>query len=93
MAELAYMEINGLLYPDIKIDDEELLNDLGKYGELRLKYLYEHKPKVYSELLIMGKLAQHCTEISKVAFERSEQIQLAYLEAHSISTEDFWERM
>jgi len=37
MIERSYTEINGLLSPDIKVDDEELFQDLGKYGELRFE--------------------------------------------------------
>ncbi|MDD2959737.1 MAG: TnpV protein [Lachnospiraceae bacterium] len=56
--DLEYTEIDGLLYPNIEIGDKELLDNLGTYGTLRLCYLYEHKPEMYRELLITGKLAQ-----------------------------------
>lgn len=49
MIELDYIEIDGLLYPNIALDDEELYSDLGKYGNLRLKYLHEQKPEMYRE--------------------------------------------
>jgi len=58
-----------------------------------LEYLQKQKPQLYSELLIIGKLAQHCTEIDKIAFERSEQIQSAYLETYPIQTDDFQQRV
>lgn len=32
MIELDYIEIDGLLYPNIALDDEKLYSDLGKYG-------------------------------------------------------------
>lgn len=32
--EFEYTEIDGLLYPNIEIDGEALLNNLGKYGLL-----------------------------------------------------------
>ncbi|MEG0692281.1 MAG: TnpV protein [Oscillospiraceae bacterium] len=39
---LNYIEIDGLLYPNIEIDNKELLDNLGKYGRLRLEYLNRH---------------------------------------------------
>ena len=56
--ELEYEEIDGILYPKIQIsndvkDDER---PLGKYGQMRLKYLKEHKTYVYRELLVNGEL-------------------------------------
>lgn len=36
--DLEYIEINGLLYPNIEIGGSEVLKNLGKYGRLRLEY-------------------------------------------------------
>ncbi|OPX42257.1 hypothetical protein CLHUN_39080 [Ruminiclostridium hungatei] len=74
MIELDYIEIDGLLYPNIALDDEDLYGDLGKYGNLRLKYLHEQKPEMYRELLVSGKLAQHCVNMEKSAFDMAERI-------------------
>lgn len=80
MIELDYIEIDGLLYPNIALDDEELYSDLDKYGNLRLKYLHEQKPEMYRELLVSGKLARHCADIKKSAFDMAERIRGQYLE-------------
>ena len=72
--EFEYTEIDGLLYLNIKIDGKSEIDDLGKYGRLRLNYLREQKPQMYSELLLTGKLAEHCIGIDNAAFEISEQI-------------------
>lgn len=39
--EFEYTEIEGLLYPNIEIDGKTELENLGKYGLLRLSYVYE----------------------------------------------------
>ncbi len=51
-----YIERNGLLYPNIVIEDADRIEELGKYGKLRLEYLHSQKPQMYRELLITGKL-------------------------------------
>ncbi len=88
MIELEYIEIDGLLYPNIVLDDEELYSDLGKYGNLRLKYLHEQKPEMYRELLISGKLARHCADMEKAAFDMAERIRGQYLEQNPPPVED-----
>ena len=72
--EMEYIEIDGLLFPNIEVDNKELLNNLGKYGRLRLEYLCNEKPQMYRELLLTGKLAQHCADIEQQAFVMAEQI-------------------
>lgn len=34
MIDLEYVEIDGLIYPNIQLDDAEAYDDLGKYGSL-----------------------------------------------------------
>ncbi len=93
MIGLDYIEIDGLLYPNIALDDEELYGDLGKYGNLRLKYLQEQKPEMYRELLFSGKLAQHCSDMEKSAFDIAERIRGQYLEQKPPPLEDTSERI
>ncbi|MDD2972298.1 MAG: TnpV protein [Lachnospiraceae bacterium] len=91
--ELGYTEIDGLLYPNIETGMEHIEGDLGKYGILRLRYLYEHKREMYRTLLLTGKLALHCKAVDIAAFEQSEQIQAAWLDTHPMPLEDTLERV
>ena len=93
MIDLEYTEIDGLLYPKIETGMEHIEGDLGKYGVLRLRYLHEHRHALYRNLLLTGKLAQHCKAIDIAAFEQSEQIQSAWLETHPMPLEDTLERV
>lgn len=88
-----YIETDGLLYPNIAIDDPEKLNDLGKYGRLRLQYLKLQKPWVFRELVIQGQLAEHCGQIEKQANRLSETVQESYIKRHPLPDDDFWERL
>ena len=82
MIEMEYIEIDGLLYPNIQLDDEKLYGELGKYDNLRLAYLHETNPGRYQKLLFTGKLARHCADVEQRAFEISERIRVQYLTAH-----------
>lgn len=87
--ELNYIEKDGLLYPDIDIGAEGL-NNLGRYGKMRLEYLHAQKSELYRELLYTAKLAEHCEQIEAVAFKMSEQIQDDYISKHPLPDDDFW---
>ena len=91
--EFEYTEIGGWLYPNIKIDGKSELDDLGKYGRLRLNYLHGQKPGMYRELLLTGKLLEHCMTIEKSAFEMAERIRTDYLKAHPMPEDDTMERI
>ena len=90
--EFEYTEIDGLLYPNIEIDEKAELDSLGKYGRLRLNYLHEQKLGMYRELLLTGKLAEYCTVIDKTAFEMAERTRADYLKKHPLPEEDTMER-
>ena len=90
--EFEYTEVDGLLYPNIEIDGKIKLNDLGKYGRLRLNYLHEQKPEMYRELLLTGRLAEHCAMIEKIAFDMAEGIRSDYLKVHLMPEENTIER-
>lgn len=91
--DLEYIEIDGLLYPNIEIGGSEILNNLGKYGRLRLEYLHGFKREMYRELFFSGKLAEHCATVDMRAFERAERIRADYLKRHPMPEEDALERI
>lgn len=91
--DLEYIEIDGLLYPNIEIEGSEVLKNLGKYGRLHLEYLHGFKQEMYRELLFTGKLAEHCAMVDMRAFELSECIRTYYLKQHPMPEEDAMERI
>lgn len=93
LMELDYVEVDGLLYPRIEIDGKEMLDNLGKYGRMRLEYLRECRSGRYRELLVSGKLAGHCKSVDELGFEMAEQIWKQYFENHHVYDESFMERI
>ncbi|MBR5342910.1 MAG: TnpV protein [Oscillospiraceae bacterium] len=64
-----YNELNGsytntgdVLIPDLKLSEAEAAC-LGKWGRMRKRYLKEHRPVLYTNLLLSEKLYPHCAEI------------------------------
>lgn len=63
---MKYRNINGYLVPNFSLESSEPPS-WGKYGELRLRYLEEHQPILYTLLMIEGKLHCHLLEINQEA--------------------------
>lgn len=72
---------NGLTYtlcgdcylPDLNLPDTDKI-PLGHYGRMRLNYLREHRPGLYTRLILSGKLYEHLSEIDQTSRRRMEQI-------------------
>ena len=47
---------------------------IGHYGWMRLNYLREYRPGLYTSLILSGKLYEHLTEIDQTSHQRMEQI-------------------
>lgn len=77
--DLEYIEVDGVLHPNIELGGSELLKYLGKYGRLRLEYLQRFKQELYRELLFGGNLPEHCAAVDMRAYELSERIHTYYL--------------
>ena len=63
-----YTQVGDYLLPDLIIDEAEQ-QPVGKYGRMRKRYLKEHRPILFSNLLLSGKLDQHLAEIDHACVE------------------------
>ncbi len=66
-----YTQVGDYLLPDLIIDEAEQ-QPVDKYGRMRKRYLKEHRPVLFTNLLLSGKLDQHLTEIDRACTERVE---------------------
>jgi len=56
--------------PDIKLSDLPDAPPLGRYGRMHKAYLREHRPILYSQLLLSERLYPLCREIDEAAATR-----------------------
>ena len=66
MTELKYNRCGDYLIPDMGLSDEDLMLP-GKYGLMRCNYLKEHRPGLYTRLLLSGQLMQQLHEVDRSA--------------------------
>lgn len=66
-----YTQVGDYLLPNLIIDEAEQ-QPIGKYGRMRKRYLKEHRPVLFTNLLLSGKLDQHLAEIDHACVDRVE---------------------
>ncbi len=64
-----YTQVGDFLLPNLYIESREEYH-IGKYGRMRKRYLKEHRPILFSNLLLSGKLDRHLAEIDHACAER-----------------------
>ena len=67
--ELTYTEKDGLLIPDLVLDDQPP-GSIGKYGRMRKRYLEQKHDGTFSALVLSGQLTQQLLDIDQAAWEQ-----------------------
>lgn len=80
MKSITYHQHGDYLLPDLSIEEDQ--PSFGKYGMLRKTYLKNHKPGVYSSLLLSGRLNTHLAEIDGRAKTTLDELVHNYLQTH-----------
>lgn len=60
-------------FPNLELP-EVPLQTIGHYGRMRLNYLQEYRPDLFTRLILSGKLYEHLAEIDQTSRRRMEQI-------------------
>ena len=83
---LTYTQNGDYLIPDLSLTEQES-RPLGKYGRIRKKYLEEHRPILWNQMILNETLFPHLREIEDIANRRLEQMMPNLLKAAGV-TED-----
>jgi len=86
MVEITYHKDGDFFVPDLYLEKENYENDyiIGKYGNLRLEYLKQHKKAEYIIMFMNKTLRKHIVEIDKQAKRRFEILMKQMLEKNPI---------
>jgi hypothetical protein len=68
--ELSCTRVGDYLLPNIKLSDPPDAPPLGYYGMRHKAYLREHRPILYSHLLLSERLYPLCRAVDEAAAER-----------------------
>ena len=92
MEKYIYNEQNGLWYelqgdyyiPCLVLDEEET-QPIGKWGRKYHRYIKEHRPVIYTALLLSGKLNSHLAEIDNRSTEMYDLLMKQLAESEGIT--------
>ena len=85
MEHITYKEINGYFIPMLTVPKSN--RSIGRWGRMRLKYLKEHCPIVFSQLLLSGKLQEHLADVDEQAVIREQFLIEQMKKAESVTEE------
>ena len=83
---LNYLQTGDYLIPNLTLTNPPT-KPLGKYGRMRKAYLKEHRPVLYSQLLLSEKLYPHLLEIEEAANNRLELLMPQLMQAAGVTEE------
>ena len=86
MNELTYTRCGDYYIPNLKLSEQPEA-PIGKYGRMRQRYLKEHRPGLYSSLILSEKLYPHLLEIDREARERMDAMLPWMMEAAGVTEE------
>ena len=71
-------------FPDLDLP-EGSRQSIGRYGRMRKAYLEEHRPGLYTRLILFGKLYEHLAETDQVCRDRMKRMIAQMAEAEGIN--------
>lgn len=81
---IMYHRNGDYLLPDMELNETDK-TPLNKYSRMRMRYLQEHRPGLYTRLILSGKLYEDLLETQKAAQDRVEIITDKMAKAQNIS--------
>lgn len=83
MTEITYRTVNDVQIPNLSLPETE---PIGRYGRMRQRYLKEHRPVLWNQLVLTGALYEHLHEMETAAQSRID-LMLPKLAASTGATE------
>ena len=82
--EPTYTQRGDYLIPNLVLADTQEYH-IGKYGRMRRAYLKDHRPTLYSSLLLTEKLFPHLAEIDAACKTRLDIIETALMRQEGVT--------
>ncbi|NDO18077.1 TnpV protein [Lachnospiraceae bacterium MD329] len=82
---VTYTKVGDYRIPNLTVPTEEY--QIGKYGMMRRTYLKEHRPNLYSILMMKGELLKHLEEIDRITTQQVQTIVAQMAKAEGLTEE------
>ena len=85
--KIEYIKVGNYYLPNLVAPENMKNFKIGKYGNLRLRFLKEHKKAEYTIWLMDNKLQKHLMDIDKTANERFDLLMKQFAKQENITEE------
>lgn len=82
---IEYVQVGDYYIPDLKLPNEE--RPIGKYGRMHRDYLKEHKPMMFNDLILEGRIWTYLADLNEQAQKRLQLIIRQMQDAESVTEE------
>ena len=80
-----YRREGDYFVPDLSLPSEESEIRICKYGRMRKRFLKEHRPALYANLLLGCTLTKHLAEIDRSCLDRLENIETSLMKQEGLT--------
>ena len=77
--EITYTKQGDYLIPNLYLEKDEDCGTCGKYGMLRLHFIYKNKGALYISLLMQNKLIHHINSVGRACDSMFESLMEDYI--------------
>jgi len=81
---LIYTKHGDYLIPNIILSEPADVKPIGRYAKMRRAYLKEHRPIIYSKLILTEQLFPHLREVDESAATWFEQMMVFMIEKNKL---------
>ncbi len=85
--KIEYTKHGDYYLPNLSAPEKVNVLKLGKYGQMRFKFLQENRKAEYTILFINNNLQKHLMEIDEIANARFELLMKQFIEKENITEE------
>ena len=85
MEQIKYIKTGDYYIPDLKLPEEH--RPIGRWGRMHRDYLKEHRPVVFNQLALSGKLWTYLADINEQAQRRMEVLVKQMKDAEGVTEE------
>ena len=85
MEQITYIKTSHYYIPDLKLPAEH--HPIGRWGRMHRDYLKEHRPVVFNQLVLSGKLWTYLADINEQAQQRMETLVKQMMASEGVTEE------
>ena len=85
MEQITYIKTGDYYIPDWKLPKEH--RPIGRWGRMHRDYLKEHRPVVFNQLVLSGKLWTYLADINEQAQQRMEVLVKQMMSSEGVTEE------